>query len=108
MFAVTIFGNYIENTAKFYDPVFTWIEKYLDALNPRNIEVNLEIIYFNSSSFKVFMNNFQLLEEAAEEKKNNITINWRYDPENEMALEYGEELQEDLEAVQFNLVEILN
>lgn len=97
--------SYMENSAKFYEPVFDWIEAYLDGLESKHVEVNLEIIYSNSSSFKVFMNLFDMLEEAAGDGKNDITVNWHYDPENAMAKEYGEELQEDLEAVRFILVE---
>ena len=98
--------SYIENTAKFYGPVFSWLETYLNAAKSKAIEVTIELIYFNSSSFKVYMNVFDMLEEAVEDGENDITINWRYDEENEMALEYGEEFQEDLSAVTFNLVEI--
>ncbi|MBF0289892.1 MAG: DUF1987 domain-containing protein [SAR324 cluster bacterium] len=95
--------SYPENTVAFYEPVFTWLEEYLEQVEDNAITVNLEIIYFNSSSAKVLMDLFDTFEEAAEEGKH-ITINWIYDEENESALEYGEEFQEDYEAVIFNLV----
>jgi len=97
--------SYPENTSEFYEPVFEWLDKYLKKeINEKTI-VNIEIIYFNSSSSKVLMDFFDIFEQAAEEGKN-IEVNWRYDKENDMALEYGEEFKEDLESLKFNLVEI--
>jgi hypothetical protein len=64
----------------------------------------MEIIYFNSSSSKALMNFFDLLDEAVAAGRK-IAVNWIYDAGNESALEYGEEFKEDLESLEFNLVE---
>ena len=96
--------SYPEYAAKFYAPVFQWLESYLISMNPDSIEVKLEVIYFNSSSSKILMNFFDRLETAAQNGKN-ITINWIYHEDNEAALECGEEFMEDLTTVSFNLVE---
>ena len=96
--------TYPENTAEFYSPVFDWLESYLEEVNDQEVIVNMEIIYFNSSSSKVLMDLFDRFEEAVNEGKK-ITINWIYDKEDESALEYGEEFQEDLEVLKLNLVE---
>ena len=48
---------------------------------------------------------FDRLETEVVENQKNIVVNWIYDPENESALEYGEEFKEDLERLTFNLVE---
>lgn len=97
--------SYPENAAKFYAPVFDWLESYLASPSDRRIEVNLEIVYFNSSSSKVFMNLLEVLKQAAS-RGQDIVVNWRYHEENEVALECGEEFMEDLEGLAFNLVEI--
>ena len=97
--------SYPENAAKFYAPMFSWLEEYLETLSDASILVNLEIVYFNSSSSKVLMNFFDMLEEAAAAGRS-IIVNWRYHEENETALECGEEFMEDLEAVTFKLVGI--
>ena len=97
--------SYPENTSEFYAPVFSWLEEYFKQLGDDSVTVNIEIIYFNSSSSKVLMNFFDLLEDESEKGKR-IIVNWRYDKENESALEYGEEFQEDVESLVFNLVEI--
>jgi len=95
--------SYPENTFEFYEPVMKWIEEYFDSSAKEETAVNLEIIYFNSSSSKLFFDLFDLLEENKDD--HTITVNWIYDGENESALEAGEDFQEDFEELTINLVE---
>jgi hypothetical protein len=97
--------SYPENSAKFYAPMLEWLDNYLHNLQTQQIQVDIELIYFNSSSSKVFMNFFDRLEEAAQHGVR-IHINWMYDEDNDTALECGEEFHEDLEHVVFSLVPI--
>lgn len=102
---LTIEGeSYPENTTVFYENVLKWIEEYLLAVEEQEVIVNIELIYFNSSSSKVLMDLFDTLEESSEDGKN-IIVNWIYDEDNEASLEYGEEFAEDMESLAFNLVE---
>lgn len=94
--------SYPENTFEFYEPVMKWVNEYFDGETQDKTVVNLEIIYFNSSSSKLFFDFFDLLEEASED--HTIEINWIYDEENESALEAGEDFQEDFEDLTINLV----
>jgi hypothetical protein len=96
--------SFPENTTQFYEPIIKWIDECLDTVENENIIVNIELIYFNSSSSKVIMDMFDTFEDASDEGKN-IVVNWIYDEDNEAALEYGEEFAEDLESLTFNLVE---
>ena len=94
--------SYPENTFEFYAPMMQWLENYFEK-TPANITiVNMEIIYFNSSSSKLFFDFFDLLEENSE--KNSIEINWIYDEENESAEEAGEDFIEDFEELKIKLV----
>lgn len=95
--------SYPENTAAFYAPVFEWLRKFLSTRKDHPVTVNVEIIYFNSSSSKALMNFFDILDEGVAAGKI-IAVNWIYDTENESALEYGEEFKEDLASLEFNLV----
>lgn len=98
--------SYPENASKFYAPIFDWLAAYLGQVAPETqVVVNMEIIYFNSSSSKALMNIFDLLAQAAAAGRR-VVVNWRYHPQNESALECGEEFSEDVEGVVFNLVEI--
>lgn len=96
--------SFPENASRFYTPVLQWIRDYIGELDSQEVEVTFEISYFNSSTSKVFLNIFGLLEEAAEEGRN-IAVNWRCSKENESAIECGEEFKEDLEKLPFNIIE---
>lgn len=96
-------NSYPENAMKFYDPVLSWLEDYLEG-DISSIRANIELTYFNSSSSKIFLDFFDMLNDAAEEGLN-VEVNWYYRKEDEMTLEYGEEFKEDLEGLKFNLVE---
>ncbi len=96
---------YPENISKFSSPIFSWLNNYLEHLEEQVFTVNIELIYFNSSSSKMLLDLFDRLETAVSEEQKNIVVNWIYDPENESALEYGEEFKEDLDDLTFNIVE---
>lgn len=97
--------SYPENSAKFYSPMLEWLETYLQQTDNTPIHVDVELIYFNSSSSKILMNFFDMLEEAAQ-KGIPVTVYWKYHEDNDTALECGEEFQEDMEEVSFHLVQL--
>ena len=94
--------SYPENTFEFYAPMMQWIEEYFEGTPADTTTVNMEIIYFNSSSSKLFFDFFDLLEENSKDHK--IEINWIYDEENESAEEAGEDFIEDFEDLNIKLV----
>ena len=103
---IEIKGNSLpENTFNFYQELMNETKNYFN--NPKEITtVNMEIIYFNSSSSKLFFDFFDLLEENHENHK--IIINWIYHEENESMEEAGEDYKEDFEELNFNLVQKSN
>ncbi|NOQ30740.1 MAG: DUF1987 domain-containing protein [Helicobacteraceae bacterium] len=94
--------SYPENTFEFYKPMMEWLENYFEENAQDVTTVNMEIIYFNSSSSKLFFDFFDLLDEAKDD--NTIKINWIYDEENESAEEAGEDFVEDFEDLDIELV----
>ncbi|MEA3228843.1 MAG: DUF1987 domain-containing protein [Campylobacterota bacterium] len=94
--------SYPENTFEFYAPMMKWLEEYFEENPAETTVINMEIIYFNSSSSKLFFDFFDLLEENSEE--NTIEINWIYDEENESAEEAGEDFIEDFEDLNIKLI----
>lgn len=96
--------SYPENCSRFYQPMFKWLENYLPSVQDSGVTLTMEIIYFNSSSSKTFMDLFDLLEAEAK-SGTSITVNWRYHPDNETALECGEDFREEVSRLSFNLVE---
>lgn len=95
--------SFPENAAKFYAQVMEWIKEYFEKVTEVETIVEFEIIYFNSSTSKIFMMMFSLLDEEAEKGKN-IVINWIASEDNETAIECGEEFKEDLDFVKFNII----
>lgn len=96
--------SYPENTTEFYGPVFFWLEEYFSQLDNKEITANIEIVYFNSNSWKVLMGFFELLNKAAVEGVD-VTTNWIYDGDDDDILEYGEEFQEEHKGITFNFVQ---
>jgi len=99
---LSIKGNsYPENTLEFYDPILNVLEKFFDETTLDLIVLNIEILYFNSSSSRVFFEIFDLLEDHSE--RLNFAINWIYESDNEGILEIGEDFKEDFEKLNFYL-----
>lgn len=82
-------GNSIpENTKAFYQPVFDWIEKYLENPNTETV-VNFKMVYFNTASTKSIFDIMIQFKELAK-KGNMLIINWHFAHEDEDMLEAGE------------------
>jgi len=94
--------SYPENTFEFYQPVIDWMEEYFESNAKELTTVNMEIIYFNSSSSKLFFDFFDLLENVHNDHK--LDINWIYDEENESAEEAGEDFIDDFENLNIKLI----
>ncbi len=94
--------SYPEFAGKFYDPILKWIEAFLKE-SEIPVILELTLIYINTSSTKMIFTLLGLLEENYKAGKD-ITINWFYDPENEVARECGEESKEDL-TIPFHIIE---
>ena len=95
--------SYPEDVPSFFGPYISALETHLGGLSSGNVAFNFEMTYFNSTSAKVIMKLFDLLEKTAA-KGVSVTVNWLFDPEDDNMEELGEEFGEDLEVATFNLV----
>ena len=95
--------SYPENTSEFYTPIFERLRAYLGGVTVQPVTMTVHVCYFNSSSSKIIINLFDLLDVAAGQGKN-ITVNWLYKEGDTDAREFGEEFSEDLDFLVFNLV----
>ncbi len=95
--------SYPEHAAKFYGPVFEWLEAYLAEPSSAALGVNLKLIYFNSSTSKILLNLFDRLDQVAGGGRA-VTIQWRFDQDNEVAQECGEEFRDEVSHATFELV----
>ncbi|MBF0345339.1 MAG: DUF1987 domain-containing protein [Nitrospirae bacterium] len=97
--------SYPENTAAFFTPVFAWLEEFLTSEQSQRLVLDFELLYFNSSSSKALFNMFSMFERFILQGKE-ISVNWRYQVDNDTVKECGEEFKEDAPDLEFNLVEI--
>ncbi len=94
--------SFPENVSEFYKDVIQWLSNYLDR-NFSKLTVDFELVYFNSSTSKLLMNVFDLLETAVSNGKF-IVVNWIYNADNDIIKECGEEFAEDFDSLKINLV----
>ncbi|GBG55371.1 hypothetical protein SPFL3102_00797 [Sporomusaceae bacterium FL31] len=88
--------SYPENAFKFYEPLFAWLDSYLQQLEQEVVlEIYFHMPYINTSSSKCMMMLLEKLDEAYQEGKK-VAVRWYYDVENDTALECAEEFKEDL------------
>ncbi|MCF6366461.1 MAG: DUF1987 domain-containing protein [Bacteroidales bacterium] len=80
----------VENAHEFYAPILSWLKEYFK--NPNNsTELVLNLDYLNSSSSLQIMKMIFLFEHNKNDSIN-LKITWKYDSEDEMSKERGEEL----------------
>ena len=88
--------SYPENAFTFYEPIFSWLDEFLNNLEGKMVlEINFHMPYINTSSSRCIMMLLEKLENAYHNGKK-VSVCWFYDKENETALECAEEFREDL------------
>ena len=92
---------YPENTDEFFRPIMVALQDYITLGASEKILFLFKLVYFNSSSARVFMKLFELLDEAAENRS--IEVEWHYHEDDDTMEEFGEEFAEDMENVSFKL-----
>jgi len=94
--------SYPEDAIDFFDPVYDWIESYIQEVQ-KNIKLEFIINYLNSSSTKCFFDFFEMLDEY-HNAQHQVTIDWYYKKNDIDIKETGEEFSEDLK-IKFNIIE---
>ena len=88
---------YPENSDEFFRPIMESLQEYSGLGSSETITFVFKLIYFNSSSARVFMKLFELLDEMAEERS--VEIEWHYHEEDDTMEEFGEEFAEDMDCL---------
>ena len=76
-----------ENTKKFYEPIFDWIEKYIEDPNEETL-LNFNMNYFNTSSTKSILDIMIQFKNLAKNGKM-LIINWYFPEDDEDMYEAG-------------------
>ncbi|MGM0502814.1 MAG: DUF1987 domain-containing protein [Bacillota bacterium] len=96
--------SYPEDSFEFYEPVFEWLEEYVEQLEENEeVRVEVSLSYLNTSSTKSIMFILDTLEEAYLEGVG-VKINWYYAEDNELSYEMAEDFMDYLE-LPFELIE---
>ena len=91
-----------ENTVKFFDPVINWLEEYKkDPADETNVDMNF--IYFNTSSAKVILEVLQKFDEISK-AGNDVKVTWHFMEEDYDIKEAGEEY-ESMVSLPFEYIE---
>lgn len=92
-----------ENMEEFYDPIFKWLDEYIETPNEiTDFHINLQ--YYNTASSKAILKIMQKLEKLHNKNKA-VKIFWHYDAEDEELLIAGEDYAE-LISIPFEFVKI--
>lgn len=97
--------SYPEDVNEFFGPIMTRLKDHLATAHQSTITFSFELVYFNSSSAKILMGLFDLLDEIAG-KGNTVNISWIYEEDDDNMEELGEEFCEILEHAAYQLIPI--
>ena len=93
---------YSENTVEFFKKITDWLTVYLRGSFPM-LTFDCELEYFNSSSSKLLYNMLMAMDKAASHGKK-IAVNWYAEADNDIIIESGEDFQDELKHLEFNLI----
>ncbi len=66
----------LENAAEFYARLINWFEKFINQ-NKGAIQLNLKLMYFNTSSSKCILDMLKILKRY-KDSGGKVTVNWYY------------------------------
>ena len=91
-----------ENVGEFFEEINNWLSAYL-VTDFKIFTFDNAMNYFNSSTTKLLYNMLKKLDSYASADKN-IVVNWITSPGNDIMVECGEDFQEEMENLEFNIV----
>ena len=91
-----------ENVVLLFKEINDWLDVYLKT-DFGLFTFDSDIEYLNSSTLKLLNNLFLKLDEHSSEK-NKIIVNWITIEDDDMMIECGEDFQEEIENLEFNMV----
>ena len=89
-----------EDSKKFFQPLFDWVQEGLDT--PDCIRIDMKLEYFNTSASKQIYELLLMFKDKA--KEGNIAVNWFYEEGDSEVLETGEHYESLIE-IPFNYIE---
>lgn len=94
--------SFNENIMEFFTPIIGWLDTYLAGeFGELVFECNMD--YFNSSTVKILSTMIKKMDKYSV-GENKVIINWVTTEDNDIIIECGEDFEEDIEHLEFNLV----
>ena len=94
--------SFHENVIEFFKEINNWLDRYLTS-DFVVFTFDCELNYFNSSTAKLLRNLILKMDKNASGGKK-IIVNWITTESNEIVIECGEDFQEEISNVEFNIV----
>ena len=91
-----------EKVAEFFMEVNEWLNSYLPS-DFGSFTFDCALDYFNSSTTKLLYNMLLKMDKYVSDRKK-IIVNWITTEDNDIMVECGEDFQEDVSSLEFNLV----
>ncbi|HNQ76812.1 MAG TPA: DUF1987 domain-containing protein, partial [Pseudothauera hydrothermalis] len=99
--------SYPENAMAFYAPVRASLQSFLESpalgSGGSGVQAHFNLRYFNSASTKLIRALVGMLQQKAAEGIR-IVAHWHHDPDDDMMAEFGADLKDEFDAIEFNLV----
>ena len=95
--------SYPEDITGFFGPVRVALTQALDEVE-NGLNVEIKLIYFNSSSARVLMEIMDQMDEKAAEGVA-VAVNWYCDPDDDITREFAEDISEDLSSIDFTIID---
>ncbi len=73
--------SYITNTYAFYEPIYSWLEKFI-SITEQDIKFDIKITYFNTSSSKCILEILRILKRFREQG-GNLSVSWHLNRQDE-------------------------
>jgi len=93
--------SYHENVFEFFSEINEWLRGFLKTDFP-GFTFDCELKYFNSSTVRILLNMLLEMDRAAGSDR--VVVNWITTKNNRIIIECGEDFQEGLDNLTFNLI----
>ena len=94
--------SFNENIIEFFTPIISWLDTYL-ASDFEELVFECNMDYFNSSTVKILSTMIKKMDKYSVDG-NKVIINWVTKEDNDIIIECGEDFEEDIENLEFNMV----
>ena len=73
---------YMEHTDKFFQPIFEWVDEFLQDEH-EIVNLNIKLTYFNTSAVKCIWELLNRLTKYHQRTEQKVTVNWFFDEEDD-------------------------